>query len=112
MKKLLIPITVIAIAILVLAFVSSSSNSGEVLMIRGIIVITGSKDASTIKIYHGTENMEIISLGKINDAATFDTGMNTIIQTVNQYTSQGYEVISSTEFGGTATVVLNFILKK
>jgi hypothetical protein len=112
MKKLLIPVFIVVSAILLLSFVKSDATSSEVLMIRGYILVTGPKGASTIKIYKGTENTEIIDLGKISDKESFDLGMNKIIQTVNKYTSDGYEIISSTEFGGGASVILNFILKK
>ena len=112
MKKFLIPVAVIASVVLLLAFIRPDANPGEVMMIRGIIVVTGTKDASTIKIYKGAETIEKIELGKINDTQTFDAGMNKIMETVNKYTSDGYEVISSTEFGGPATVILNFMIKK
>jgi hypothetical protein len=115
MKKLLISLFVIVIGISLLAFSSSEGNPSDVIMLRGSIIGTKDKDFSCIKIYKGTETVEIIPLGRTYDREETDAAINKIIQTVNKYTSEGYEVISSNEVAVVTTFsqsVFSFILKK
>jgi hypothetical protein len=115
MKKLMFSLFVIAVSISLLAFTGTDVNPSDVVMLRGSIIVTKDKDFSCIKVFKGTENVEIIPLGRTFNGEEVDAAINKIIQTVNKYTSEGYEVISSTEVDVVTTVtqsVFNFILKK
>jgi hypothetical protein len=94
------------------AFVSANPGASEIIMIRGYIYVSGPKDANNIKIYKGTEKAEIIELGKVDSKETFDTAVNKIVETVNKYTHDGYELVSCNEFGGGASVILTYTLRK
>ncbi len=111
MKQLLISLIVICCIAVSFGFMRTPKEPSEVILIRGYIWI-GSANVNTVKIYRGSTPVEIVELPKTKTKEAFDENMSAIMQNVNKFTAQGYQLISSTELGAGATVILDFTLTK
>lgn len=111
MKQLLISFLVIFCLVVSFGFMRTPKEPGEVILIRGYIWV-GSADVNTVKIYRGSAPVEVVELPKTRTKAAFDENMSAIMQNVNKFTAEGYQLVSSTELGAGATVILDFTLTK
>ena len=111
MKKFMFS-AILTVLLSLTVFMDAYAGASEIIVIRGMIVVSGRKDANTVKIYRGSDKAEIIELGKVDSKEAFDAAVNKIVETVNKYTRDGYELVNANEFGGGASVILTFTLKK
>jgi hypothetical protein len=111
MKKNLLPIIIVVCIALSFGFMHSTSAVNEVILVRGYIYV-GFANVNTVKIYRATAPVEIIEMEKTKSKEAFDENMSKIIEVVNKFTTQGYEVVSSTELGTNGVVIMDFTLKK
>lgn len=112
MKKIALVCLIVAVAAVSFAFVTAEKRAAEVIILRGVIVVTGPKGSSSIKVYKHGSPTQTTELDKISSKESFDEAMVTVTETLNTYVNNGYEIVSSNEFGGNATVILTYTLKK
>ena len=110
MKKTVL-FSLIAVAVILFAFVSAT-RATEVVTLRSVIVVGGLKDASTIKLYKPGVAPKITQLDKINDKESFDIAMTKVNEAVNALVNEGYEIVDAQEYGGGASVINTYTLKK
>jgi hypothetical protein len=109
-KSILLFLVAVGVA-LSFAFVGNANEPNDVVFVRGYIMVGGGNNNS-IKIYRGSAPVEIMELEKVKGQEGFDGSITKILETVNKFTADGYSVVSSTEFGGGAVVILDFTLSK